>query len=289
MLVNFWHLNGENNPTVNQQELLALIVANQIIENVTYQPGTFAPTRPQNIVRSKLFRNVSFRSTHFQNIEFRGSHFEDCLFMGATFDHCEFHECSFTGCNPYKARFTGTYINPDIFDGMLDPERHANIGVFLFQQLRFNAFATYQPDFAESADWLFRRWQRYELNYKFRVRRVSKMSYWFRWTVSHLYELVSGFGHSFTRFAITSVILFAVIVFINHTLWRDFSTGDSVVKASHHWYSAGYFTAITLTTLGYGDITPKTISGMMVAAVEALSGFFWFALLAAMLVRRFFR
>ena len=289
MLVDFWHLNGQNNPAVNQQQLLDMIAAGQIVENVIYQPGAFAPIRPQNIVGGKTFRNVSFRSTHFQSIEFRASRFEDCLFMGAIFDQCEFHECSFDGCNPYKARFIGTYINPNMFDGMLDPDRHANIGVFLFQQLRFNAFATYQPDFAESADWLFRRWQRYELNYKFRAGRLSKRIYWCKWTVSHVYELISGFGHSFTRFAITSALLFASIVFVNHALWNNFSTGDSVVKASHHWYSAGYFTAVTLTTLGYGDITPRTVCGMMVAAAEALSGFFWFALLAAMLVRRFFR
>ncbi len=289
MLVDFWHLNGQNNPIVNQNQLVGLIAGHDTIENLTYQPGSFAPVRPQNIIGGKLFRNVSFRSTIFQNIEFRSSRFTDCLFMGAVFDHCEFHDCSFNGCNPYKARFVNTYIDPALFDGMLDPRRHANIGVFLFQQLRFNAFATYQPDFAETADWLFRRWQRYELSYKFRRKLVRPALYRWRLTVSHLYELISGFGHSFTRFVITSLVLFASIVLLNHTLWQNFSTGDSSVKASHHWYSAGYFTAVTLTTLGYGDITPQTVCGMVLASTEALCGFFWFALLAAMLVRRFFR
>jgi hypothetical protein len=289
MLADFWHLNGNNNQTVTQAQLVNLIAANQLIENVIYQPGLFAPVRPQSIVGGRVFRNVSFRSAHFQGIEFRSSSFEDCLFMGAIFEHCEFHECTFVGCNPYKARFINTYIDPKVFDRTLDPEHHANIGVFLFQQLRFNAFATYQPDFAESADWLFRKWQRYELNYKFLNRRITGPTYWSKWTLSHIYELVAGFGHSFTRFAITSSILFAIIVILNHTLWQNFSTGGSALKASHHWYSASYFTAVTLTTLGYGDITPKTVSGMMLAGAEALTGFFWFALLAAMLVRRFFR
>src|ERR1700730_4007077 len=192
MLAHFWHLNGHNNPTITQAQLVALIAGNQLIENIIYQAGPFAPVRPQNIVGGKIFRNASFRSTHFQGIEFRSSRFEDCLFMGATFEPCELHECTFIGCNPYKARFVSTYIDPKVFDRTLDPEHHANIGLFLFQQLRFNAFATYQPDFAESADWLFRKWQRYELNYKFREGKVTGRRYWSKWILSHIYELISG-------------------------------------------------------------------------------------------------
>jgi len=119
MLADFWHLNGNNNQTVTQAQLVNLMAANHLIENVIYQPGLFAPVRPQSIVGGKVLRNVSFRSAHIQGIEFRSSRFEDCLFMGAIFEHCEFHDCTFVGCNPYKARFINTYIDPKVFDRTL--------------------------------------------------------------------------------------------------------------------------------------------------------------------------
>ncbi len=52
---------------------------------------------------------------------------------------------------------------------------------------------------------------------------------------------------------------------------------------------AVYFTLITLTTLGYGDITPTTAVGMMVAGTEALLGLVWFGMLTSIIVKKVFR
>ena len=47
-----------------------------------------------------------------------------------------------------------------------------------------------------------------------------------------------------------------------------------------------YFSTITLTTLGFGYITPTTQILRLVVAAEGLFGFFLFALLASMLFRK---
>ena len=50
-----------------------------------------------------------------------------------------------------------------------------------------------------------------------------------------------------------------------------------------------YYTLVTLTTLGYGDITPTTGGGMIVAGLEALLGLLWFGMLTSIIVKKVFR
>ena len=52
------------------------------------------------------------------------------------------------------------------------------------------------------------------------------------------------------------------------------------------WSEALYFTTVSLTTLGYGDITPTTSLGRIVASVQSVVGFSLFAMFASMLFRR---
>ena len=48
--------------------------------------------------------------------------------------------------------------------------------------------------------------------------------------------------------------------------------------------SALYFSYVTLTTLGYGDITPATVEARMLCTVEAIAGQLYLAVLVARLV-----
>lgn len=51
-----------------------------------------------------------------------------------------------------------------------------------------------------------------------------------------------------------------------------------------HWQDIQYFSFATLTTVGYGDITPVSTSARTLAALEALCGQFYLAVLVAGLV-----
>ena len=46
----------------------------------------------------------------------------------------------------------------------------------------------------------------------------------------------------------------------------------------------GYFSLITLSTVGYGDITPLTLQARFAAAAEGITGQFYLAILVARLV-----
>lgn len=58
------------------------------------------------------------------------------------------------------------------------------------------------------------------------------------------------------------VPLFGVIYYFNPTFWKEPLT----------FIQSIYFSVITITTLGYGDITPATEVARLLTAVEALSG-----------------
>ena len=53
--------------------------------------------------------------------------------------------------------------------------------------------------------------------------------------------------------------------------------------------NAFFFSAHTLTTVGYGNISPGSISANMLAVIEALIGLLGFALATGNLVRTFFQ
>ena len=55
-------------------------------------------------------------------------------------------------------------------------------------------------------------------------------------------------------------------------------------KESMHGFNAFYFSFITLSTVGYGDITPVSKIARMLAAMEAMTGLLYVAVLIARLV-----
>jgi voltage-gated potassium channel Kch len=40
------------------------------------------------------------------------------------------------------------------------------------------------------------------------------------------------------------------------------------------WLSPIYFSVVTLTTLGYGDVTPASVGGQLVAMAAVVTGYF---------------
>lgn len=59
-------------------------------------------------------------------------------------------------------------------------------------------------------------------------------------------------------------------------LWKD--------ESLHNWLTLEYFSFMTLTTVGYGDVVPLTPTVRFIAAWEAICGQFYMAVLVAGLV-----
>lgn len=262
----------------------------KVIRDFLYRPDRLESVEPPKKwrVRNKTFLNVSFAKTVISQIEFTNCYFENCLFTGSVVSECRFNACRFVSCNFYRTQIQDCFIDPRAFAQCLDPERHANIGVGLYQELLHNSRQQAQPEFANLAQYQFRKWQRHLMRDEIATSsagRTRKMLKSITLFPSWFFELTTGSGMRLGNLAVTSLFLLLTITIVNYYFSSAFglSLGDEVNLSIGE---AFYFSTIVVTSLGFGDITPSTDLGRIVIACEAIVGFLTFAILVSMSFRK---
>lgn len=107
--------------------------------------------------------------------------------------------------------------------------------------------------------------------------------------IGHVFlDKTSRYGHSLSRWGMT-VLLF-ITAFAGLFAWLDYNSDTSMF--ANYEYTSGffdyfYFSVVTFTTLGYGDIMPVTIAEKTLAGFEGLLGFTMLGVLINLLKRRF--
>jgi hypothetical protein len=98
-------------------------------------------------------------------------------------------------------------------------------------------------------------------------------------------------GHVDVNVIVGSVALYLLIGFIwsiFYTFLLEFSPNALKGFEPGLWYdnfpTATYFSFVTLTTLGYGDISPATPIAEVVVVLEAVTGMFYLAVIVASLI-----
>lgn len=90
--------------------------------------------------------------------------------------------------------------------------------------------------------------------------------------------------------AVSIYLLVAVLWGAIYTLIEGLSPGSFFINPGHNidglrtWSDFFYYSLVTLTTLGYGDITPVTASARSFSVMEAIIGILYIAVLVARLV-----
>lgn len=105
-------------------------------------------------------------------------------------------------------------------------------------------------------------------------RYGTAILYWF-------WAKTSGYGESLSRWA---VVCATVIVGFS-LLYAAFG----LIKPVTHWVDYFYFSVVTFTSLGYGDIHPAGVAGKLVACAEIIAGLVLFGLLLTFVGNRFQR
>jgi amino acid transporter len=84
----------------------------------------------------------------------------------------------------------------------------------------------------------------------------------------------------------TWALLYAVIFYVNPDSFGGLALAKSgyAVAVAHLLPVLGYFSLTTLSTIGFGDITPLTLQARYVAVAEGITGQFYMAVLVARLV-----
>ena len=257
-----------------------------LVKDFLYKPEELkGPAKFRIKVRKIKFTNVSFTRTRIESIDFYDCKFERCLFIKCFIKNCEFHDCKFIDTNTHKIDFVRVYIDPDSFEKCLDPKNHQNIGTHLYQRLMYNSNTENQWRFGRRASFNFNTWKRrqslYEFKDNWRKGRIRQSFYSLFEVALRLLWGWFGAGAFINQFILSTIFILFFLSTINFCFRGIFGL-DKIVN----YADSLYFTVITMTTIGYGDITPAKDFGKVIIALEGLFGFFLFALAASFVFRR---
>jgi hypothetical protein len=110
----------------------------------------------------------------------------------------------------------------------------------------------------------------------------------FNSVMSRIFHLYCGYGERPMRAALISlgfIFLFSLIFCGFGLIDHASSPGDKLLG----WPQAFYFSIVTFTTLGYGDILPQNGIGQALVAFEVLLGYFMLGALVAIIIRKISR
>lgn len=242
---------------------------NGVFENILYFPDEFKSASLKVLKqKGKTYKNVSFKDTTFNSVSFVDCTFEGCLLLSSKFIDCEFVGCLFIDTNTIKSHFDRTLIDPENFKKNFDLKQDANIAIDLYHSLYKNLSNERQPERTKQSLYMMHRAENAQLNYNLKEKKISFWTFIWKKTV-HLFDfLTSGYGLKLYRVFLT--FLFIVLFFssVNY-IWRyEFFDFDSMVTFT----DSIYFTVVTLTTLGYGDISPSTQLGKCIISIEVAIG-----------------
>ncbi|MEM9187997.1 MAG: pentapeptide repeat-containing protein [Myxococcota bacterium] len=221
---------------------------------------------------------VSARQAGFGRSNCRGASFFGADLFHSTFTEANLQRCDFRTARLEAARMIKAELQEADFGRAYLREANlegASVGEasFLDADLRFarlrgvsgyktaNFIRTDVRDVDFSAAYQLRRQIRDE-NYlhEFRTRnRLHGCLYWVWW-------LTSDCGRSLGRWALSTLLL--TLVFGGVYQLVDIDYGEHPTPLSPF-----YFSVVTITTLGYGDVTPASTAGQIVAMVQVCLGY----------------
>lgn len=242
---------------------------------------------------SSRFEDVSLNNARFIRCSLGLSSFVDAYLQGVEVVGCDMHGCTFTRSILQKMRFertalrystwTGCSIDVTAFPDELDEEREGKYGAArdIYKALRLDLNAAGD---AAGASWAAYRQQRLDR------RDLKNKGATARYVLSLVLDWLWGYGERPLRllfFSLVFCLLWACLYFVTGlNVGGECVAAWSVADPFHHLFQCLYFSFVTFTTLGYGDLSPCTVAGRALAMVQAFSGVFIMGLFVSANVRK---
>lgn len=219
------------------------------------------------------FESVYLRDVSFSECDLYGTDFERCHLQGIKFSKTSLKFCTFSGCEIDIASFSGGLHE--------EHQQRWSLARDIYRALRLNLNA--------SGDERGSSWAIYQESVMQR-RYLRSKGRTAEWLFSLLVDLLWGYGQRPSRLFFFSLVFIAtcaaVYFFTGIKLGDTCTTGTAAPSALAHFLECLYFSFITFTTVGYGDIVPCTLPSRAVAASEAFGGIFIMSLFVTANVRK---
>ena len=244
---------------------------------------------PYQLINSDLSR-ANLHKAHLYKADLSGSRL-----LKANLSHANLHCCNLSGCN---------LLGVNLKNALLE---HVDWGTELYQETKARAYPEQGAGLYQEAEEVARNIRRHcELQgilgvsghffYRemvFRRFQLPKFSgkRFFSWVI----DRVSGYGESPRRVVFFSgFLVFCCSLIYFYTGIQDSGRLIQYIPEAdlgqnvRNWLDCIYFSVVTFTTLGYGDLTPLGWS-RIVAALEAFTGSFSLALFVVLFVKKMTR
>jgi len=186
---------------------------------------------------------ADFRCTNLRNARIR-----EADVSGSDFTNADCHSCDLSLTNVEKA----TFNNANLQNARLRLVKNFETASWIGVDIRNINFAGAYRLRREIAD------QNYLKEFK-ESGKISKVIYFFWW-------LTSDCGRSMARWCfwiVAQAVFFAWLFTMVGVDYGQYKT----------WLSPLYYSIVTLTTLGYGDVVPASLGAQVVAIAEVVTGY----------------
>jgi uncharacterized protein YjbI with pentapeptide repeats len=227
--------------------------------------------------------DATFVEAQVLQSDFRAAKLSRSRFFGAYLDQSDFSQADLSDSDLRETNVEGASFNNAILKGaqLRDMRSYSKV----------NWIGTDIREIDFSGAYLVRR-HVIDENFLYEFRNQSKFSEY----VYHLWKWTSDCGRSMTRwggFLIFNVLLFAFIYwamdawmppaepFVSHLE----KIGEGGLPGGFVPYL--YYSVVTFTTLGYGDVVPQTVAGQIVLIIHISIGYLGLGALLSILATKF--
>lgn len=295
----FFKLQGKCDNINSQANLSSVLRNGKAFHNGIYMPDIWEYTKDETPpLKGILFKNCSFSKTTLKKLYFVSCQFVDCLFINTHFDECQFHHCEFNCCNFFKSTLDKCYLNPNAIKG-ISKIKHPNIALGIFSELIKNAKQVESSNFQSDAEFYYRLYQRYQRRFSLKEKVDPKrtplkwiwklISFTVTFLADFVWMLISGYGLRSRYVVLSGFSFICILTYMNYkySALIDGMTANTGAYAKS--IDCLYFSVMTITTLGYGTVSPTNPEGKLWVALQAIAGVIWLTSCASVIVKKIVR
>jgi len=166
-----------------------------------------------------------------------------------------------------------------------DPDRKTDQEIADFYHLVEKAYSSLE-NLYERKHFKEAQYRAYKRKMHFRMHSHKLYGRTWQWLEYKFYDLTSNFGISFLRWGITALVfgLFSAMAYFLTDIPLEMS--ERIVGEGGHWFDYIYFSIVTLTSLGFGDLVPYSLMAKIGVTLEAVFGFIMLGIFINLIQKR---